>query len=106
MRARSSVSWPRSVDETSIPRLREELFQLASSVRRLQQAGLDSACAELLLRRRRADLEDAAQRYARSTARGCDLIVATAAAAEIVGERTDGIGDQNSSCADGHLPVI
>jgi hypothetical protein len=39
--------------------LRAELRELASPVRRLQQAGLDSAAAELLLRRRRADLEDA-----------------------------------------------
>ncbi|MGL6063333.1 MAG: hypothetical protein ACRC1G_21870 [Bradyrhizobium sp.] len=46
-------------DEPAIVSLRAELLELAASVRRLQQAGRDSATSELLLRRRRADFEDA-----------------------------------------------
>lgn len=41
-----------------ILKLRARLLELGSSVRQLQQAGLDSATAELLLWRRRAELED------------------------------------------------
>ena len=42
-----------------ILRLRAQLVELDSTVRQLQHAGCDSAVAELLLRRRRAELEDA-----------------------------------------------
>jgi hypothetical protein len=49
-------------DDSEIMKLRARLLEFASSVRRLQQAGLGSATAELLLRRRRADLEDATER--------------------------------------------
>ena len=45
-------------DEPEILKRQAQLLELASSVRQLQQAGLDSAVAELQLRRRRAELED------------------------------------------------
>ncbi|TKW76413.1 MAG: hypothetical protein DI543_21085 [Bradyrhizobium icense] len=45
-------------DEAEGLKLQAQLLELASTVRRLQQAGQDSAVAELKLRRRRAELED------------------------------------------------
>jgi hypothetical protein len=45
-------------DELDILRLQAQLLELGSSVRQLQQAGLDSAAAKLLSRRKRAQLED------------------------------------------------
>ena len=45
-------------DEAEGLTLQAQLLELASSVRRLQQAGLDSAVAELRLLRKRAELED------------------------------------------------
>jgi hypothetical protein len=46
-------------DAPEIVKLRAQLVELDATVRRLQHAGCDSAAAELLLRRRRAELEDA-----------------------------------------------
>jgi hypothetical protein len=46
-------------DEPDIVRLQVQLVELDSTVRQLRHAGCDSAAAELLLRRRRAELEDA-----------------------------------------------
>jgi hypothetical protein len=46
-------------DEAGIVTLRAQLVELVSTVRQLQHAGRDSAAVELLLRRRRAELEDA-----------------------------------------------
>jgi hypothetical protein len=39
-----------------------ELVELGSTVRQLKQAGLDGAAAQLLLSRKRAELEDAISR--------------------------------------------
>jgi len=45
-----------------VSRLREQLLELGAIVRQLNQAGLDSAAAQLLLSRKRAELEDAMTR--------------------------------------------
>ena len=45
-------------DALEILKLRAELVELGSAVRQLRQAGLDSATAQLLLTRKRAELED------------------------------------------------
>jgi hypothetical protein len=41
-----------------IERLRGQLVDLGSAIRQLQQSGLDSASARLLITRKRAELED------------------------------------------------
>jgi hypothetical protein len=41
-----------------VSRLRGQLLELGAVVRQLHQAGLDSATAQLLLSRKRAELED------------------------------------------------
>lgn len=43
-------------------KLRGQLLELGAVVRQLNQAGLDSAAAQLLLSRKRAELEDAMTR--------------------------------------------
>jgi hypothetical protein len=43
-------------------KLRGQLLELGAVVRQLNQAGLDSAAAQLLLSRKRAELEDAVTR--------------------------------------------
>jgi len=43
-------------------KLRGQLLELGAVVRQLNQAGLDSATAQLLLSRKRAELEDAMTR--------------------------------------------
>jgi hypothetical protein len=48
-------------------RLRGQLLELGAVVRQLNQAGQDSAAAQLLLSRKRAELEDAVTRG------GCDV---------------------------------
>jgi hypothetical protein len=45
-----------------LSRLREQLRELGAVVRQLHQAGRDSAAAQLLLTRKRAELEDALTR--------------------------------------------
>jgi hypothetical protein len=50
-----------------VSRLREQLLELGAVVRQLNQAGLDSAAAQLLLSRKRAELEDSMTRG------GCDV---------------------------------
>jgi hypothetical protein len=51
---------PLSLFERSckIERLRGQLVDLGSAIRQLQQSGLDSASAQLLISRKRAKLED------------------------------------------------
>jgi hypothetical protein len=44
--------------ELEILKLRAQLVEVGSTVRQLRQAGLDGAAAELLLSRKRAELED------------------------------------------------
>jgi hypothetical protein len=41
-----------------IERLRGQLVDLGSAIRQLRQSGLDSASAQLLITRKRAELED------------------------------------------------
>ena len=48
--------------EWKIHTLRGQLVELGSAVRQLNQSGLDSATAQLLLSRKRAELEDLMQR--------------------------------------------
>jgi hypothetical protein len=53
-------SFERSSFERSckIEQLRGQLVDLGSAIRQLQQSGLDSASAQLLISRKRAELED------------------------------------------------
>ena len=44
-------------DTYRILRLRAELLELGSAIRQLQRAGLDDAAAQLLIARKRAQLE-------------------------------------------------
>jgi hypothetical protein len=44
--------------EWTIQTLRGQLVDLGSAIRQLNQAGLDSATAQILLSRKRAELED------------------------------------------------
>jgi hypothetical protein len=49
------------VDETrplKILRLRAEIGELGGAIHQLRQSGMDSAAAELLITRKRAELED------------------------------------------------
>jgi hypothetical protein len=52
-------------DELEILKLRAQLRELGSTVRQLDQAGLDSATAQLLLSRKRAQLRDLMSRRRR-----------------------------------------
>jgi hypothetical protein len=52
-------------DELEILKLRAQLRELGSTVRQLDQAGLDSAMTQLLLSRKRAELEDLMSRRKR-----------------------------------------
>jgi hypothetical protein len=45
-------------DELELSKLRGQLLELGSAVRQLEQAGFDSAAAQLLLARKRAELDD------------------------------------------------
>jgi len=45
-------------DELEILRVRAQLLEVGSTVRQLRQAALDGAAAELLISRKRAELED------------------------------------------------
>jgi hypothetical protein len=40
-----------------LPELRGQIAELGSAIRQLRQAGMDSAAAQLLITRRRAELE-------------------------------------------------
>lgn len=42
--------------------VRGQIAELGSAIRQLRQAGMDSAAAELLISRKRAELEDLMQR--------------------------------------------
>ncbi len=48
--------------EWKIQTLRGQLVELGSAIRQLNQSGLDSATARLLLSRKRAELEDLMKR--------------------------------------------
>lgn len=48
---------PRDPDHYRILKLRAEILELGSAARQLQRAGLDDAATQLLLCRKRADLE-------------------------------------------------
>jgi hypothetical protein len=48
--------------EWKIQTLRGQLVELGSAIRQLNQSGLDSATAQLLLSRKRAELEDLMKR--------------------------------------------
>jgi len=48
-----------------ILKLRAELVELGSTIRQLNQSGLDSATAQLLLSRKRVELEDLIKRSRR-----------------------------------------
>lgn len=48
--------------EWKIQTLRGQLLDLGSAIRQLNQSGLDSATAQLLLSRKRAELEDLMKR--------------------------------------------
>ena len=48
--------------EWKIQTLRGQLVELGSAIRQLNQSGLDSAAAQLLFSRRRAELEDLIKR--------------------------------------------
>jgi hypothetical protein len=45
-----------------ILKLRAELLELGSAIRQLNKAGMDSAAAQLLMTRKRAELEDVTSR--------------------------------------------
>ena len=49
-------------DNTLELKLRAELVELGSAIRQLNQSGLDSATARLLLSRKRVELEDLLKR--------------------------------------------
>ena len=53
--------------------LRGQLVELGSAVRQLNQSGLDSATAQLLLSRKRAELEDLIKR-GRTDARAAQVV--------------------------------
>ena len=48
--------------EWKIQTLRGQLLELGSAIRQLNQSGLDSATAQLLLSRKRAELDDLMKR--------------------------------------------
>jgi hypothetical protein len=53
--------------------LRGQLLELGSAIRQLNQSGLDSATAQLLLSRKRAELEDLIRR-GRADARTAQMV--------------------------------
>ena len=56
-----------------IQTLRGQLVELGSAIRQLNQSGLDSATAQLLLSRKRAELEDLTMR-GRADARTAEVV--------------------------------
>jgi hypothetical protein len=59
--------------EWKIQTLRGQLVELGSAIRQLNQSGLDSATAQLLLSRKRAELEDLIKRD-RADARKSEVV--------------------------------
>ena len=59
--------------EWKIQTLRGQLVELGSAIRLLNQSGLDSATAQLLLSRKRAELEDLIER-GRADARTAQVV--------------------------------
>ena len=51
-----------------------QMFELGSAVRQLHRSGLDSASAELLLSRKRAELEDLMNQARHGKRRGDDYV--------------------------------
>ena len=64
--AREAFDW-------KIQTLRGQLVELGSAIRQLNQSGLDSATAQLLLSRKRAELEDLIKR-GRADARTAEMV--------------------------------
>lgn len=59
--------------EWKIQTLRGQLVELGSAIRQLNRSGLDSATAQLLLSRKRAELEDLIKR-GRADARTAQMV--------------------------------
>jgi hypothetical protein len=60
--------------EWKIQTLRGQLVELGSAIRQLNQSGLDSATAQLLLSRKRAELEDLMQRGRSDVTRSAKMV--------------------------------
>ena len=58
---------------SGVQTLRGQLVELGSALRQLNQSGLDSATAQLLLSRKRAELEDLIKR-GRANARTAEVV--------------------------------
>jgi cell division septum initiation protein DivIVA len=60
--------------ERKIQNLRRRLAELGSTVRQLNQSGLDNATAQLLLSRKRAELEDLTKRGRSDAVRSAQMV--------------------------------
>jgi cell division septum initiation protein DivIVA len=60
--------------ERKIQNLRRRLAELGSTVRQLNQSGLDNATAQLLLSRKRAELEDLIKRGRSDAVRSAQMV--------------------------------
>lgn len=60
--------------EARIQTLRRQLTELASTIRKLDQSGLGSARAQLLLSRKRAELEDLMKRGHSDAVRSAEMV--------------------------------
>ena len=60
--------------ESKIQTLRGQLVELASTIRKLDQSGLDSARAQLVLSRKRAELEDLIKRGRSDAVRPVEMV--------------------------------
>jgi len=60
--------------ERKIQNLRRRLAELGSTVRQLNQSGLDNATAQLLLSRKRAELEDLMKRGRSDVTRSAQMV--------------------------------
>ncbi|CAN7688270.1 hypothetical protein LJR220_006628 [Bradyrhizobium sp. LjRoot220] len=62
-------AWKSRIDD-----LRRQLAELGSTIRRLDQSGLDNATAQLLLSRKRAALEDLMKRGRSDAVRSAEMV--------------------------------
>ena len=60
--------------ESKIQTLRGQLVELASTIRKLDQSGLGSARAQLVLSRKRAELEDLIKRGRSDAVRPAEMV--------------------------------
>ena len=60
--------------ESKIQTLRGQLVELASTIRKLDQSGLGSARAQLVLSRKRAELEDLIKRGRSDAVRSAEMV--------------------------------